>query len=873
MVRRLSFSGGRLMRRVPYFITFIAWGALFTSCEVSSRFDCSSQPCPSGQRCSAQYKLCVAEEGPVVTVTSPLAMAVVPGNALKVAGTVKDASEGAVTLVISGEGANVEPVTIDADGHFEVELPLGPMDYAPFTVTLKATDATGISSSTEVAVHVDNVKPRCALLNPTDAGFLNGRGDAVFRIQFDDGSPSLSQQQLAVDGSPLTATLANGVVTAEWGAAPVENGVAHTMRYLLADAAGNACEGQGSFLLDNVPPVLTVSQPMPNALLNNAWFTNTPWVSGPAATDESNPAPTVTVNWGDGAGAKPTTAVDGGYRFVVSKVDEDFQVHSVTVTATDWAGNTTEVGVPVTVDTVAPRITFLSPDAGARFNAASFQGTNEVTVTVDVQDGDDVVSASVSVGGAAFSPVIGSSLKVPTSITDNPKLYPVKLHAVDQAGNESEQTLEFSVDRVAPTVVSTTPANNTRNFDYAKGVSVLFSEAMAVSSPAVAGLTTGSSWTSGDTKWTWSPAADTVYDFTVAPITDAYGNALVSQPSFRFATAPYRPPAGILVTDVSQFSVITDPDGAFSIFTVTGINSFTYRWARFNSKTGAFEVLHTILSVKVFDQLVSYIKNWQLYAWRNVRADLTAQRVVGLTTESNKGAFNSQWQVDEVSNSQSNATALVPIPPLPNEGVGSAVTGYVSGTNYYRAGRTPITFDFSPTIIAYTDTRFEAVEVSPPTIRTQNYFCWSLLSTGCGLGSSNTVVSDADTDAQAQVVATPTCTVFVYNSPTQRKSRFINRASSCPTPLCPTSYVETSTQPELVTYAATFSGNGLLRARRVGPGQIELSTRECFSAAPWVPVGNTINTSGLSFQPVVAGSKFGLAHSDFNGNVLLTWAN
>ncbi|MBX7113102.1 MAG: Ig-like domain-containing protein [Myxococcaceae bacterium] len=860
------------MRRVPYFITFIAWGALFTSCEVSSRFDCSSQPCPSGQRCSAQYKLCVAEEGPVVTVTSPLAMAVVPGNALKVAGTVKDASEGAVTLVISGEGANVEPVTIDADGHFEVELPLGPMDYAPFTVTLKATDATGISSSTEVAVHVDNVKPRCALLNPTDAGFLNGRGDAVFRIQFDDGSPSLSQQQLAVDGSPLTATLANGVVTAEWGAAPVENGVAHTMRYLLADAAGNACEGQGSFLLDNVPPVLTVSQPMPNALLNNAWFTNTPWVSGPAATDESNPAPTVTVNWGDGAGAKPTTAVDGGYRFVVSKVDEDFQVHPVTVTATDWAGNTTEVAVPVTVDTVAPRITFLSPDAGARFNAASFQGTNEVTVTVDVQDGDDVVSASVSVGGAAFSPVIGSSLKVPTSATDNPKLYPVKLHAVDQAGNESEQTLEFSVDRVAPTVVSTTPANNTRNFDYEQGVSVQFSEAMAVSSPAVAGLTTGSSWTSGDTKWTWSPAADTVYDFTVAPITDAYGNALVTQPSFRFITAPARPAAGLLLNDVSDFEVSTDPDGAISLFTVSTGPNKTYTWGRFNTKTAQFEVLSTITFVPI---LMISLERWALFSWRNVLPDLTAERIVGLTTKSNlsASAFESTWNINGMSETRASATGLVPIPPMANEPAGSGRVGYLNGSSYERSGRQPIALGVSPNFVAYTDNRFEAIEVNPPNAKLQIYECHktSQGDTVCDLHAVETLATDINTDHAFRAVSTSSCSVYSYRTAAGQQDQFIFRGVCDNSPFCVVRYKE---NPVYSTRYAPTSVNDQL-VRTIGlSNTFFVQTRTCYGASSWTQVGNSFFENGIhSYRPVASGPKYGALYLTQFSQLKLYWAN
>ncbi len=865
------------MCRTLSFFTFIAFCALFTGCEVNSRFDCSSRPCPNGQRCSAQFKLCVADEGPVVTLTSPVSMAVVPGNALKVEGTVADDSEGAVTLSISTDGVNFEPVTVDTAGHFAVELTLGTMDHALFRVTLKATDAAGVSSNTEVAVNIDNVKPRCALISPSDAGFLNGSGNTVFRIQFDDGSPSLSEQQLTVDELPLAATLTDGVVSAVWPAAPAENGVTHTMRYQLADAAGNTCEGQASFVLDNVPPVLTVTHPLPNALLNNAWFANTAWVSGPAATDQSNPAPTVTVNWDDGAGAKPTTAVDGGYRFVVSKVDEDFRVHQVKVTATDWAGNTTDVVVPVTVDTVAPRITFLSPDAGARFNASAFASSGDLTVTFDVQDGDaDAGVTATHSHGAADAK--GGSYTFQTSAADNGRAYQMTVKATDRAGNTTTQYLDFSVDRVAPTVVSITPARGTRNFDNTRSLSVTFSEKIDTNSPAALGVDVGANWNTQHTEWTWSLLLpDTLYDLVLAPMQDTYGNPLGSQPGLHFTTAPFHPGTGRLFSNVSAFSAVADPDGAISIFTVTGNSPSTYQWGRYNTQNGQFEVLYSSMSAT--NPVPLFTRRWQLYAWRNVRADSTAQRILGLATESNSvtSPFLSQWIVDGVLASYSGATNIVPIPPLADEAPGGALVGYTVGSSYNRAGRSPIALGISPTVVAYTDNRIEAIQVAPPNIRVQKYQCnmTSPSMPNCALDPTvDTIISDARADPFFQVIATPTCSVYSYETPTHRKSQFIFRGVCTTPPLCPIKYVETSLLPEVVKYAATFMGDGLFRVRRLSTGEFDFATRNCYSNGVWNPVGSTIAISDLAqFEPIVSGSNVGIMYLITNGDLFLYWVN
>lgn len=861
------------MYRMGYWVTAAA--LVVSACEGNSRFSCENgKACPTGQRCEKTTLLCVLDVPPLITLTQPQAMALVAGSKVTVEGAVRDDAEDGVTVAFSSDGEQWTPVPLGADRKFQVEVPLPDKDSEPFLITFKATDAAGKPDSVELPLTVDNVSPRCMVSNISETGLLLNDGGTEILLSVADGSPTLGEALVSVDDKPLPTEQSGRLITATWSNPPQQNGADHTVKYRVLDAAGNVCEGQRPVILDAVPPTLLVTAPGNDAILGKSWFSGTPWVTGPAPQDGLNPVPTLTVDWGDGLGPQSVSVIDGGYRFTVPDEAEDFVTHQVKVTATDWAGNSTTVERTVYVDTVAPKFTLLSPALDAGFKAADFVAGADVTVKFDFTDGDKQHVVSASLNGGSYSPVQGGSLNVTTSATDNPKGYQVKLRAADRAGNETQGTAFFSVDRVAPSVTSTVPPNNSRNFDYQQGTQVNFSEPMAPAASALTSALAGA-WNSQRTQWkSGALTPDTVHDLQIATLTDSYGNPVATSSSYKFSTMPARPAAGVLLTNVDDFVAVADPDGAISVFTLGLSGAMLYKWHRVNSKTGAME---TIWSDQPRNSPQYRTSNWQVSAWRNLLPDLTSQRVIGLSMFVDETIDHSRVvsRIGETPGGNLFANLFLPLPPMGDEAPGSGAGGYITGNQYTRDGRSPITLGVSPTHLAYTQNRFEALEVIIPNVNLQIYQCPP--SGSCSLSAATTVITDASAAVTNSVdftsAATPGCTAYAYNTATQRKSRFHFRGVCTTAPLCPTSYVETELIGNGSRYAPTFIGDGLLRARN-DTGGIQLAIRDCFSNGAWTNIGSPVSSPYLySFQPVAAGGKFGVIFINHSNELELYWAN
>jgi len=132
-------------------------------------------------------------------------------------------------------------------------------------------------------------------------------------------------------------------------------------------------------------------------------------------------------------------------------------------------------------DTIAPRVTALSPEDGAVGVAldevVTITFSEEVradTVGVAVQAGDVPVEGALVVEGATATFTPGALLPEASEIRVT-----VQGGFRDLAGNEGVSvSATFTTIRSAPTVVSTTPADGAHNVPGNAAVSVVFSEAM-----------------------------------------------------------------------------------------------------------------------------------------------------------------------------------------------------------------------------------------------------------------------------------------------------------------------------------------------------------------------------------------------------------
>ncbi|MBJ9498801.1 Ig-like domain-containing protein, partial [Acinetobacter baumannii] len=329
-------------------------------------------------------------------------------------GTVNDPT---ATVVVNVDGTDY-PAVNNGDGTWTLaDNTLPALTDGPHTITVTATDAAGNVGNDTAVVTIDTVAPNAPVLDPINATDpVSGQaepgstvtvtypdGTTATVVAGPDGSWSVPNPGNLVDGDTVTATA--------------------------TDPAGNtSLPGTGTVSADITAPVVALDDVLTND-------------STPALTGTVNdPTATVVVNV-DGTDYPAVNNGDGTWTLA----DNTLPVladgpHTITVTATDAAGNAGTDTAVVTIDTTAPNAPVLDP-----INATDpVSGTAEAgsTVTVTYPDG---TTATVVAG------TDGSwSVPNPGNLVDGDT---VTATATDPAGNTSlPGTGTVSADITAPVV-------------------------------------------------------------------------------------------------------------------------------------------------------------------------------------------------------------------------------------------------------------------------------------------------------------------------------------------------------------------------------------------------------------------------------------
>ncbi|WP_454055963.1 Ig-like domain-containing protein [Cupriavidus sp. Marseille-Q8015] len=242
----------------------------------------------------------------------------------------------------------------------------------------------------------------------------------------------------------------------------------HSLTVTSTDAAGNASAA-------SVPLAFTVDTTVPSApaisgLTDDVGATTGAIPSG-GVTDDAMPTLAGTTEAGatvelydnDTMIGTVTADENGAWSFTPETPLADGD-HSLTVTSTDAAGNTSEASAPVTftVDTSipeAPAVGELSDDVGATTGAIpsggvtddatpTLAGTTEAGATVDLYDNDTKIGTVTADENGAWS------FTPETPLADGD--HSLTVTSTDAAGNTSEasSSLPFTVDTTAPAGVT-----------------------------------------------------------------------------------------------------------------------------------------------------------------------------------------------------------------------------------------------------------------------------------------------------------------------------------------------------------------------------------------------------------------------------------
>ncbi len=351
---------------------------------------------------------------PAVTVTTTLTNDSTP----VLSGTVNDPI---AKVVVTVDGVNY-PATNNGDGTWTLaDNTLPVLTDGPHTVTVTATDPAGNVGTTNAVVTVDTTAPNAPVLDPINAtNPVTGTAEpgSTVKVTFPDGTTAT-----VVAGPDGKWTVPN----------PGDLTDGQTVTATATDPAGNPSV-PGTGVVDAVAPTVAVT----TALTND---------STPALTGTVNDPTAKVVVTVDGVNYPATNNGDGTWTLA----DNTLPVltdgpHTVTVTATDPAGNVGTTNAVVTVDTTAPNAPVLDP-----INATNpVTGTAEPGSTVKVTFPDGTTATVVAGPDGKWT------VPNPGDLTDGQT---VTATATDPAGNPSVPGTGV-VDAVAPTVAVTTALTN-----------------------------------------------------------------------------------------------------------------------------------------------------------------------------------------------------------------------------------------------------------------------------------------------------------------------------------------------------------------------------------------------------------------------------
>jgi RHS repeat-associated protein len=348
---------------------------------------------------SSRVSLCLTAADvtpPVLAITAPAAGQVTKENAIPVSGTVTDQTATRVTV----NGAE----TVRTGDVWSATLPL-PTEGSN-TVTVHAVDAAGNATDSVRTVIRDTEAPVMALDGLPDA--TTYRADSLLTVT------GTITDRTAVTANVNGQALVIDSVTHRFTATVHLARGANFVTVAATDAAGNATTVVRQVTRDDTPPAVTLTSPTTDGGVTR---TAALVVSG-TASDQSGA--TVTVN------GMPAT-LDAAGAFSVSLTLTEGP-NTITILASDGAGNPTTVVRHVDLDTQAPTLEVSAPQDGA------LPESGNVSVSGTVTDGHAVTvtangTALTVASGGAFSGSIAAPADRVVTVT-----------ATDAAGNATTVT-------------------------------------------------------------------------------------------------------------------------------------------------------------------------------------------------------------------------------------------------------------------------------------------------------------------------------------------------------------------------------------------------------------------------------------------------
>lgn len=356
-------------------------------------------------------------------------------------------------------------LVVDVNGDGSVDLSGLALEDGTYTLTILATDAAGNQATEFVTFTIDSGAPALSIDFPAaDQHFPTSD------IDFSGTSEAGSSLVAEINGLNVTFTadLTDDLDTnpdGNWSVniadLDLEDGT-YEITVTATDEAGNTTTQTIVFTIDRVAPELAIATPVDGVLFN----TNVVSSNGTVGLDRE------TFSLGISGGLLASTVdlstvatvnPDGTWSVDLESLTLADGEYTIEAMATDLAGNPATVTTVFTIDTMIPALSIFEPlnddilNTGEVLVAGQVEAGSSLTAVID---GIDVTFFADLTAGLVVN-LEGTWSVDLTDLALEDGTYEITLTATDAAGNETVETVRFTIDTKAPDVSIVEPAVET----------------------------------------------------------------------------------------------------------------------------------------------------------------------------------------------------------------------------------------------------------------------------------------------------------------------------------------------------------------------------------------------------------------------------
>ncbi|HHE5699200.1 TPA: Ig-like domain-containing protein, partial [Citrobacter amalonaticus] len=352
--------------------------------------------------------------------------------------------------------------TVGANGEWQVNVPAADANAladGSWTVAVSGQNAAGNAVSGSQVITVDTQPPLLSMDNIAIDQIINAAEHNASLVLSGKTTAEAGQTvTLMFNGKTYTATVAaDGTWSMTLDAADVQalaDGN-HSLTVSVNDKAGNATNISELVTVDTTAPILTVNTVAGDNILNDDEQDVAQLISGMA--NGAAPGDVITVQFGNQTFTGVVQA-DGSWSVgVPASVFNAMSngQHTITVTVTDAAGNTSTATHDVTLNSMAVGITVDPISVDNVLNAQESMQPLTLSGTSTLADGSTV---TVMLNNIAYTTTVNNgtwSVQVPVSDVLNlaNTIYNVTVSGTDSIGNSGTTTASFLVDTTLPQVI------------------------------------------------------------------------------------------------------------------------------------------------------------------------------------------------------------------------------------------------------------------------------------------------------------------------------------------------------------------------------------------------------------------------------------